>query len=512
LFFLTEGGGGRLTISVQRPRTRDPLTAERATTTGHSPSSSEPITMPLLAGQRVLVIGINYSPAPTGIAPYTTGIAKQLAQHAKGVKILTGMPHSASWAVVPGHRRGLEEPHTHDAPQVIRLAHYVPGHRSALPGAQYELAFLLLALWAARRLPHRPDIIVCAAPALGGAAARLAIQLDVSLITIVHDLMAKTAGQSGTSGGGTVQKLTARVEGAGLPQSTRAAVVAEGFRPAIAQYGVPAELIHQLPNSTQSTTASESRDRLGWLRGCFLVTNAGNIGAKRDLGNVIEAARLLAGQSDLLFLLLPTTTSVGSQRGEIADQASIVDRVTLLPPQTDTEYSLAPAAADALRHNEWPSMADILLPSKFAPYLSAGQPPVAAVSADGAPTADFDGALAELAASDGEGMVVEPGNPHALAPSVRHQIECRSPHLSGPFASSLNLDACGGGIRSAMHTSRAVACAKLKNDKRSGYLNDPFLADLSVRKPSGANCVNAEQASFPPHLDPGCPQRRLPGG
>ena len=57
--------------------------------------------MPNLAGLRVLVIGINYSPEPTGIAPYTTGIAEQLARHAEHVTVLTGLPHYPSWQV-PG--------------------------------------------------------------------------------------------------------------------------------------------------------------------------------------------------------------------------------------------------------------------------------------------------------------------------------------------------------------------------------------------------------------------------
>ena len=33
-----------------------------------------------VAGKHVLVVGINYAPEPTGIAPYTTGLAEHLAQ------------------------------------------------------------------------------------------------------------------------------------------------------------------------------------------------------------------------------------------------------------------------------------------------------------------------------------------------------------------------------------------------------------------------------------------------
>ena len=46
-----------------------------------------------VAGKHVLVVGINYAPEPTGIAPYTTGLAEHLAQTAASVEVFTGLPH-----------------------------------------------------------------------------------------------------------------------------------------------------------------------------------------------------------------------------------------------------------------------------------------------------------------------------------------------------------------------------------------------------------------------------------
>jgi glycosyltransferase involved in cell wall biosynthesis len=121
---------------------------------------------------------------------------------------------------------------------------------------------------------------------------------------------------------------------------------------------------------------------------------------------VVEAARLLAGQSDVQILIIGD----GSQRGVIADQASTVDGVMLLPPLTDTEYSLTLAAADVLLVNERPSVAHVSLPSKLTSYPAAGRPVLAAVAAEGATAAEL--------ASGGAGIVVEPGNPYALADAV----------------------------------------------------------------------------------------------
>jgi acetyltransferase-like isoleucine patch superfamily enzyme/glycosyltransferase involved in cell wall biosynthesis len=370
--------------------------------------------MPSLDGANVLVIGINYSPEPTGIAPYTTGVAEQLAGQAADVTVLTGLPHYPAWSVPTVYRRRrTEEPRTPGRPNVIRLAHYVPTRQTAIRRAFYELTFLLHVLWAARRLPTRVDLIVCATPSLGGAvaAARIARRLDVPLITVVQDLMAKATGQSGIKGGGSVTAITARLERYALTHATRVAVVADAFRPAVAQYGVDDDRIALLPNWTHvhpsTISRAEARERLGWQQDQFVVAHTGNIGLKQDLGTVVEAGRLLASADDLTLLIIGD----GSQRAAIAEQAHHVDTVGLLPPLDDTDYPLALAAADLLLVNERASVGDMSLPSKLTSYLAAGRPVLAAVSADGA-------TAAELAASDGAGLVIPPGDPASLATAI----------------------------------------------------------------------------------------------
>ena len=188
-----------------------------------SVAAPPPATFPTLAGRHVLVVGINYSPEPTGIAPYTTGVAEELARHADQVTVLTGVPHYPSWSVAKQHRKlRHEQPHEPGKPRVIRLGHYVPSRQSAIRRALYEWTFLLHVLWAARRLPRRPDLIVSATPALGGAvaAACIARRLDVPLLTIVQDLMAKAASQSGFKGASSlVRRATAALEGFALRQA-----------------------------------------------------------------------------------------------------------------------------------------------------------------------------------------------------------------------------------------------------------------------------------------------------
>ncbi|MBK7625572.1 MAG: glycosyltransferase family 4 protein [Kineosporiaceae bacterium] len=406
LWFRTDGDAtGEIAL-----RQRQPEIALRETAA--APTPQRQADFPTLAGRHILVIGINYSPEPSGIAPYTTGVADELARHADEVTVVTGMPHYPSWSVAREHRKfHHEEPHEPGQPRVIRLSHYVPSRQTAIRRAAYELTFLLHVLWAARRLPRRPDLIVSATPALGGAvaAARLARWLDVPLLTIVQDLMAKAAGQSGIKGAGSlVRRVTATLEGFALRHATRVAVVTNAFRPTVEAYGVASERIDHLPNWThvQPSTVDrrEARRRLGWSRHTFIAAHTGNIGLKQDLGNLVEAARLFGEDSGAEILVIGD----GSQRAALARQSEGVNAIQLLDPLDDDAYPLALAAADVLLINERPSVGDMSLPSKLTSYLAAGRPVLAAVADDGA-------TASELRRTKGAGHLVPPGDPEALA-------------------------------------------------------------------------------------------------
>ena len=103
---------------------------------------------------RVLVVGINFSPEHTGIAPYTTQLCEHLATRGVEVTVLTGVPHYPHWSVEPRYRRRLRTVERRPGLLVQRLRHYVPSRQSALRRGLYELTFALNV--ALRRPAERP--------------------------------------------------------------------------------------------------------------------------------------------------------------------------------------------------------------------------------------------------------------------------------------------------------------------------------------------------------------------
>jgi len=402
----TFASADRLTRRFPAPGTSSPVTSSPAVSTIPAPRLRPPHP---LTGKHTLVVGINYAPEPTGIAPYTTGMAEHLAEHAGSVTVLTGVPHYPNWSRDPIYRwifRTREQVRpTNDSGLVIRrLRHYVPSTQTALTRAGYEASFMLNA-WSTRA-EHRPDLVIAVTPSLGGAVAgaRLANRYGSKLLVVVQDLMARAASQSGISGGSRATRATAAIERYALGQADRVAVVSDAFRDQLHEYGVRDDKISVLPNWTHIRRAELSKDAarhaLRWPTKPFTVVHTGNIGLKQDLGNLVEAARLCRFEPGIRFVIVGD----GSQRAAIEAQAAGLTNLRFIDPLDGDRYPMALAAADLLVVNERPGVGDMSLPSKLTSYLCAGRPVIAAVAADGA-------SARELLRTGGGALIVPPGDP-----------------------------------------------------------------------------------------------------
>jgi len=83
-----------------------------------------------LSGRHVAVVGMNYAPEPTGIAPYTAGLAEMLVEAGARVTVVTGVPHYPTWTVDPEYRWSLRVRERRHGVDVIRARHFVPRRQS----------------------------------------------------------------------------------------------------------------------------------------------------------------------------------------------------------------------------------------------------------------------------------------------------------------------------------------------------------------------------------------------
>ena len=334
-----------------------------------------------MSSRTVLIVGIDYWPDVTGIAPYTTQFAEYLAERGDLVHVVTGMPYYPEWTIKSGYGRKLRVTERRNGVTLHRRRQYVPSKQSAIRRAGYEGSFFLQSLLPPR-MP-KPDVIIGVIPALAGGAqaARLARHFDAPLSLWIQDLMGKAAEQSGIQGGGRIVSQAVNLERWIATQARSIGIIAEGFRPYLEQLGVPSERIHHIRNWSHITgsnlTSQQARSTLSLPQSPRICMHTGNMGLKQGLETVIEAARVSAIQHpNLLYLLIGD----GNQRSRLEAQAAGLSNVRFIDPVSEAQFPVYLAAADVLILSQRGTVEDMSLPSKLTSYVAATRPIVASVS------------------------------------------------------------------------------------------------------------------------------------
>ncbi|WP_420178741.1 glycosyltransferase family 4 protein [Paenarthrobacter sp. TA1.8] len=357
---------------------------------------------------RVTIIGLNYSPEPTGNAPYTTSLAEGLAASGHKVTVLTGYPHYPMWERSPEYTGWMRSEFIKGV-RIKRLRHYVPSKPTLINRMHMELSFglrVMFARWG------RPDAVLVVSPALfssGMAIARAKLKPKRPAVGLwVQDIYSRGIVET-RAGGSFVAKAMGAFESSILRGADGVAAIHDRFKSFIVDsLSVAPERVKVIRNWTHLPSApvsgqEEMRARLSWKPDDVVVLHAGNMGMKQGLENVVDAARI-AEESDsrLRFVLMGD----GNQRQKLEQMAKGLQRIDFLDPLPGDEFNLALSAADFLLVNELPGVKDMAVPSKLTSYFNAGVPVVAATD-DGSVTA------AEITTSGG-GLRVDAACPAEL--------------------------------------------------------------------------------------------------
>lgn len=356
---------------------------------------------------RVTIVGLNYVPEPTGIAPYTARMASGLQEVGHRVSVVTSYPHYPEWRVPPGYSGWSRRDRVEGIP-VTRVRHYVPGSPRSLRRVMSELSF---GLASAARAWGEPDVVLSVSPALFGSvivSARTGLpRSKAALGVIVQDLYSAGVGEA-SGRGRVVASLMGRLEGSLLRRADGVAVIHDRLKDRLVRdLRVPAERVDVIRNWTHlddvdAFDRTALRARLGWGDET-VVLHTGAMGEKQALENVVLAGHLADRRSaPVRFVLI----GQGAQRAEIERAAADCESVEVRDPVSSDDFARVLRAADVLLVNERPGVREMAVPSKLTSYFSAGVAVLAATEPDST-TAD------EIAAA-GAGIRVEPGKPEAL--------------------------------------------------------------------------------------------------
>lgn len=356
---------------------------------------------------RILFIGLNYEPETSGIAPYTAGMARGLAERGHDVRVLTSYPHYPQWKIRDGYR-GLGMTENLGSAEVRRMRHYIPRRPATPRRVAMEVSF---GLRAASTRWCRPDVVVAVSPALISSAlisTRARRRSGAPLVTWVQDIYSLGVEQAG---GGRSKRLVRSVERRLLQSSDRVVVIHDRFRDYLKRDLDITTDITVVRNWTHVDPAppfdrAEARRRHGWEDEDIVVLHAGNLGAKQGLENVVRASRIAADRgSRVRFVLMGDGLRRSDLEGLDPNQ-----RLDFVDPLPDGLFQEALGAADVLLVNELPGLTEMSVPSKLTTYWVTGRPVVAAV--------DSRSTTAEELERSRAGLVVAPDEPALLVTEI----------------------------------------------------------------------------------------------
>ena len=364
---------------------------------------------------RISIVGINFAPEVTGIAPYTTSLAAFLAKQGHEVVVMTSYPHYPEWRT----RNRLTASELESLPRGVairRLRHYVPSSPSFIKRILMELSFafrVLFSHWG------RPAVVLTVSPSLIASAAVILkarirlVSRRPCVITWVQDLYSLGAKETGMTGDRGASLVTS-VEGLVLRRSSKVVVIHGSFEEhAVVNLGCSRERVSVVPNWSHVNREPESnreadRAAFGWT-GRTIVLHAGNMGVKQGLENVVDAAKFVDvdSVSKLMFFLLGD----GGERAKLQNLIGGLKSVEILKPVDDEMFVRMLRAADILLVNEKPGVREMAVPSKLTSYFSSGRPVVAAVDPSGLTAREIQRA--------GGGVCVLPGRPELLVQKLQ---------------------------------------------------------------------------------------------
>lgn len=373
---------------------------------------------------RILIHGVYFSPDLIGIGKYSSEMARWLAARGHQVRAVTAPPFYPEWRVGKGFSKWkYSKKKTYIAPSkmspaltggditVYRCPLWVPAKPSGLMRILHFISFalcsfpvmLMQVLW-------RPDVVLLVEPTIVGAPqAWLVARLSGARAWLhIQDLEVDAAFEMGLLPSGLLRRFAYVVERAIVRRFDRVSTISVNMLRRLEQKGVKDCVL--FPNWVDTEAIfpllgnNLMRQDLGIPENAVVVLYSGNMAGKQGLEILIDAARTLASNATVRFVLC----GEGPAKVQLEAMALGLDNITFLPLQSVEKLNELLNLADIHVLPQLADVADLVMPSKLTGMLASGRP-VVATAALGTQVA---------AVVEGCGIVVPPGNTRALVAAV----------------------------------------------------------------------------------------------
>ncbi len=368
---------------------------------------------------RILFVGINFWPEPTGTGKYSGEMVHYLQNAGHEVTVITAPPYYPHWKVQLSYRSWCYKEEFWNGIRIIRCPLYVPKKVTGLTRLVHLLSFVLTSMPViVYQMCRQPDLFFDVAPTLFTAnVASYALKRNRSRNWLhIQDFELDAALELGLIRRlPLVERLARAWERSVYRRFGSLSTISHAMVEKLKTKGVSEDRIVYFPNWIDPshvfplTGENSYRSLLGLLHGDIVLLYSGSIGQKQGLENLIDVMRLLKNEKSIHLLIC----GEGPGKAGLQEAAADIKNVHFLPVQPAEKLNELLNLADIHTLPQKAGAADLVMPSKLLGMLASGKPVIAACPA---------GSELYNVVSDC-GLVVPPENPVKFAEAVKKLAE-----------------------------------------------------------------------------------------
>lgn len=368
-----------------------------------------------------------FTPEPGAPSARLSGLAKSWVDQGHKVSVLTSVPNHPKGEIMPGYEKhkkfGTEEI---DGYTVARHKFYITQNSGFLKKTFSHISFA----WKvykyhkkAKKL-EKPDIIMASSPSFFCviSAWRLSRIHKVPFVFEVRDLWPGIFRELGTLKNEFVLGFIEKLELLLYSKAGAVVTVTKGFAKNIANRGIDPTKLYIVTNGVSDdeweiATKPKTDGSVSRLQSEFQINNMtkvllyiGTHGQSQALGQIVDAARIMMNNSEVLFLFVGD----GADKARLQSLAKGMPNVQFLPSQDKEKvwafYNLSYACFIPLK--DIPGFATFI-PSKMFEVMASSTPTVAMLT----------GEAADILNKSGSAIVCPPEKPEILAKELQTLIE-----------------------------------------------------------------------------------------
>jgi colanic acid biosynthesis glycosyl transferase WcaI len=378
--------------------------------------------------QRLLLIGVNYAPEPTGIGKYSGEMIRWLANNGYDCTVITAYPYYPQWKVQEPYfkNRYWYKKETTDNITVYRCPQYIPADPSGKKRMVMDFTFLLSTFFKLLQLlfVKKFDIVMIVVPPfhLGLLGVFYKKIRGAKLFYHIQDLQIEAARDLGMIHSPSLIRLLFKLERYVMKQADTISSISEGMIRKIRQKTgrnimlfpnwVDVSLFYPLDNRGSLKT------EYGFKITDKVVLYSGAIGEKQGLESILYTAATL---KDIQFLICGSGPYKEKLMGMAAEQG--LQNVIFFPLQPFERFNHFLNMADVHLVIQKANAGDLVMPSKLTTIMAVGGLAVV--------TANSDTSLHEVVRAQHIGILVAAEDQLALNEGIHTAVHNEPGHITG---------------------------------------------------------------------------------